>query len=74
MTVLTLSFKTTNDSPSVGEPINPEAWLWYHKYVGGEKCSIVDTYWQVRVQYCARLHFAPAHILVVVCSRAYYSL
>ena len=30
----------------LGEPINPEAWLWYHKYVGGEKCSISDTYWQ----------------------------
>lgn len=32
---------------TVGEPINPEAWLWYHKYVGGEQCSISDTYWQV---------------------------
>lgn len=32
---------------TVGEPINPEAWLWYHKYVGSGKCSIVDTYWQV---------------------------
>ncbi len=31
---------------SVGEPINPEAWLWYHKYVGGEKCPIADTWWQ----------------------------
>jgi len=31
---------------SVGEPINPEAWLWYHKYVGGENCPIVDTWWQ----------------------------
>ncbi|KAF8782448.1 acetyl-coenzyme A synthetase-like [Argiope bruennichi] len=31
---------------SVGEPINPEAWQWYHKLVGGGKCSIVDTYWQ----------------------------
>ncbi|MDR2017785.1 MAG: acetate--CoA ligase [Syntrophobacterales bacterium] len=31
---------------SVGEPINPEAWLWYHKYVGREKCPIVDTWWQ----------------------------
>jgi acetyl-CoA synthetase len=34
---------------TVGEPINPEAWLWYHKYVGGEQCSISDTYWQVRL-------------------------
>jgi len=31
---------------TVGEPINPEAWHWYHKYVGHEKASIVDTYWQ----------------------------
>ncbi len=31
---------------SVGEPINPEAWLWYHKYVGAEKCPIADTWWQ----------------------------
>ncbi|XP_013778797.2 acetyl-coenzyme A synthetase, cytoplasmic-like [Limulus polyphemus] len=31
---------------SVGEPINPEAWLWYHKIVGNEQCSIVDTFWQ----------------------------
>ncbi len=31
---------------SVGEPINPEAWMWYHKYVGRESCPIVDTWWQ----------------------------
>ncbi|VVB51251.1 Acetyl-coenzyme A synthetase [uncultured archaeon] len=31
---------------SVGEPINPEAWIWYHKVIGKEKCPIVDTYWQ----------------------------
>ncbi|MAG38700.1 acetate--CoA ligase [Candidatus Woesearchaeota archaeon] len=31
---------------SVGEPINPEAWLWYHKVVGKNKCPIVDTWWQ----------------------------
>lgn len=31
---------------SVGEPINPEAWMWYYKLVGSEKCSIVDTFWQ----------------------------
>lgn len=31
---------------SVGEPINPEAWRWYHEEVGNGKCSIVDTYWQ----------------------------
>jgi acetyl-CoA synthetase len=31
---------------SVGEPINPKAWLWYHKVIGGESCPIVDTWWQ----------------------------
>lgn len=31
---------------SVGEPINPEAWSWYHKYIGQEKCPVVDTWWQ----------------------------
>ena len=31
---------------SVGEPINPEAWMWYYKHVGGERCPIVDTFWQ----------------------------
>jgi acetyl-CoA synthetase len=31
---------------SVGEPINPKAWLWYHKIIGGERCPIVDTWWQ----------------------------
>jgi acetyl-CoA synthetase len=31
---------------SVGEPINPEAWIWYYKYIGNEKCPIMDTWWQ----------------------------
>jgi acetyl-CoA synthetase len=31
---------------SVGEPINPEAWQWYYKYIGRERCPIVDTWWQ----------------------------
>ena len=31
---------------SVGEPINPQAWMWYYKHVGGERCPIVDTFWQ----------------------------
>lgn len=31
---------------TVGEPINPEAWVWYHKLIGNEKCPIVDTWWQ----------------------------
>ena len=29
-----------------GEPINPEAWMWYHRVIGGERCPIVDTWWQ----------------------------
>ncbi|MBJ82578.1 MAG: acetate--CoA ligase [Acidimicrobiaceae bacterium] len=31
---------------TVGEPINPEAWMWYHKHIGSEQCPIVDTWWQ----------------------------
>ena len=31
---------------TVGEPINPKAWAWYHKVIGGERCPIVDTWWQ----------------------------
>jgi acetyl-CoA synthetase len=31
---------------SVGEPINPEAWVWYHKNIGGGRCPVVDTWWQ----------------------------
>jgi acetyl-CoA synthetase len=31
---------------SVGEPINPEAWIWYHEHIGAERCPIVDTWWQ----------------------------
>lgn len=31
---------------TVGEPINPEAWMWYHEYIGGGRCPIVDTWWQ----------------------------
>jgi len=31
---------------TVGEPINPEAWIWYHRHIGGERCPIVDTWWQ----------------------------
>ena len=31
---------------SVGEPINPEAWVWYHEHIGGGRCPIVDTWWQ----------------------------
>jgi len=31
---------------SVGEPINPEAWVWYHKFIGGGTCPVVDTWWE----------------------------
>jgi acetyl-CoA synthetase len=31
---------------TVGEPINPEAWMWYHRHIGAERCPIVDTWWQ----------------------------
>jgi acetyl-CoA synthetase len=31
---------------SVGEPINPEAWVWYYHYIGGDRCPVVDTWWQ----------------------------
>ena len=31
---------------SVGEPINPEAWMWYHEHIGGKQCPVVDTWWQ----------------------------
>jgi acetyl-CoA synthetase len=31
---------------TVGEPINPESWMWYHRMIGKERCPIVDTYWQ----------------------------
>ncbi|HWL63102.1 MAG TPA: acetate--CoA ligase [Steroidobacteraceae bacterium] len=31
---------------SVGEPINPEAWMWYHRVIGAERCPVVDTWWQ----------------------------
>ena len=37
---------------SVGEPINPEAWLWYHRVVGEHRCPIVDTWWQTETGAC----------------------
>ncbi len=30
----------------VGEPINPEAWMWYYPVIGGERCPVIDTWWQ----------------------------
>lgn len=40
------SLKSLRLLGTVGEPINPEAWIWYHKQIGKEKCPIVDTWWQ----------------------------
>lgn len=40
------SRKTLRLLGSVGEPINPEAWLWYHRVIGNSQCPIVDTWWQ----------------------------
>ena len=37
---------------SVGEPINPEAWMWYHRHIGGERCPIIDTWWQTETGAC----------------------
>ena len=38
---------------SVGEPINPEAWMWYYKHIGGERCQIMDTWWQTETGHFA---------------------
>ncbi len=53
---------------SVGEPINPEAWMWYYKHVGQERCPIVDTFWQTEngghmITPAARCHAAGAWLL-----------
>ncbi len=38
--------KTLRLLGSVGEPINPEAWMWYQEHIGRKRCPIVDTWWQ----------------------------
>ncbi len=48
---------------SVGEPINPEAWMWYHKHIGGERCPIVDTWWQTETGGHLITHLPGAHTL-----------
>jgi len=48
---------------TVGEPINPEAWMWYHNNVGHEKCPIVDTWWQTETGGFMITHFPGAHTL-----------
>ncbi|WP_309644095.1 acetate--CoA ligase [Phenylobacterium sp.] len=46
---------------TVGEPINPEAWLWYHRVVGDSRCPIVDTYWQTETGACLATPLPGAH-------------
>jgi acetyl-CoA synthetase len=48
---------------TVGEPINPKAWLWYWKLIGGERCPIVDTWWQTET----------GHIMITTLPGAQYS-
>ena len=48
---------------SVGEPINPEAWMWYHKHIGHEHCPIVDTWWQTETGGHLITPFPGAHTL-----------
>jgi len=50
--VKTTSRKSLRLLGTVGEPINPEAWLWYHRVVGDGRCPIVDTYWQTETGAC----------------------
>jgi acetyl-CoA synthetase len=48
---------------TVGEPINPEAWLWYHEHVGRKRCPIVDTWWQTETGGILITPLPAAHIL-----------
>jgi acetyl-CoA synthetase len=48
---------------TVGEPINPEAWMWYYKHVGKERCPIVDTWWQTETGGILITPLPGAHIL-----------
>jgi acetyl-CoA synthetase len=48
---------------SVGEPINPEAWMWYHRVIGGGRCPIVDTWWQTETGGHLLTPFPGAHTL-----------
>ncbi len=48
---------------TVGEPINPEAWMWYHKVIGKEKCPIVDTWWQTETGGILITPLPGAHVL-----------
>ena len=48
---------------SVGEPINPEAWEWYYRVIGEERCPIVDTWWQTETGACMMTPLPGAHAL-----------
>ncbi|MBA4160696.1 MAG: acetate--CoA ligase [Novosphingobium sp.] len=48
---------------SVGEPINPEAWEWYWRVVGDERCPVVDTYWQTETGACMMTPLPGAHAM-----------
>jgi acetyl-CoA synthetase len=48
---------------SVGEPINPEAWMWYHRVIGKERCPIVDTWWQTETGGILITPLPGAHVL-----------
>ncbi|MFT4553774.1 MAG: acetyl-CoA synthetase [Chlamydiales bacterium] len=53
---------------TVGEPINPEAWMWYHRVIGKEKCPIVDTWWQTETGGILLSAFPGAHTLKPGCA------
>ena len=57
------SRKTLRLLGSVGEPINPEAWEWYHRVVGEGRCPIVDTWWQTETGACMMTPLPGAHAL-----------
>src|SRR3989344_2655863 len=61
--VLRPSRKSIRLLGTVGEPINPEAWLWYHRVVGEGRCPIVDTWWQTETGACLMSPLPGAHAL-----------
>jgi acetyl-CoA synthetase len=63
MPVKRASRKTIRLLGTVGEPINPEAWLWYHRVVGEGRCPIVDTWWQTETGACLMSPLPGAHAL-----------
>ncbi len=61
--VLSTSRKSIRLLGTVGEPINPEAWLWYHRVVGEGRCPIIDTWWQTETGACLMTPLPGAHAL-----------